>query len=156
MRNQLDNLQAPRQQQGVVLVTALVFLVILTLLGITAMSTNTLDERMASNSQDLNRAFQAAESGITKAFFSAGTFAGTTTGFTSAGSHADLGVYKSDLNFNSNYSGSSPISFTNINSAASAGTFKYHYFNVESTSTLQSRGTEMTNTVGAGARVIGT
>ena len=56
-------------QHGAVLVTALVFLVILTLLGITSMSTNTLEERMAGNSQDINRAFQAAESGLSAAFY---------------------------------------------------------------------------------------
>ena len=51
-------------QQGVVLITALVFLVVLSMLGITMMSTNTLEERMAANMQDYNRAFQSAESAI--------------------------------------------------------------------------------------------
>lgn len=51
-------------QQGAVLITALMLLVILTILGITSMSTTTMEERMAANSQEINRAFQAASTGL--------------------------------------------------------------------------------------------
>ena len=54
----------PGKQRGAVLITALFFLVILTMLAITSMNTNTLEERMAANSQEINRAFQTAETGI--------------------------------------------------------------------------------------------
>jgi type IV pilus assembly protein PilX len=50
-------------QQGAALVMALVILLILTILGVTAMSTSSLEQKMAGNIQDLTRAFQAAESG---------------------------------------------------------------------------------------------
>lgn len=53
-----------QHEQGAVLVTGLIFLVVLTLLGVSAMSVNALEERMAGNSRDLNIAFQAAESGL--------------------------------------------------------------------------------------------
>lgn len=53
-----------RRQQGAVLITGLIFLLVLTMLGISAMSINALEERMAGNSRDLNLAFQAAESGL--------------------------------------------------------------------------------------------
>lgn len=53
-----------RHEQGAVLVTGLIFLVVLTLLGVAAMSINAMEERMAGNSRDLNIAFQAAESGL--------------------------------------------------------------------------------------------
>ena len=43
---------------------ALVILLILTILGVTAMSTSSLEQKMAGNIQDLTRAFQAAESGV--------------------------------------------------------------------------------------------
>lgn len=52
------------QQRGVALVMAMVFLLILTLIGVTAMSTTVLEERMAGNMQDKNAAFQAAESAL--------------------------------------------------------------------------------------------
>ena len=53
-----------RSEQGAVLVTGLIFLVVLTLLGVAAMSINSMEERMAGNSRDLNIAFQAAGSGL--------------------------------------------------------------------------------------------
>ena len=56
--------QRVRREQGAVLITGLVFLLVLTMLGISAMSINALEERMAGNSRDLNLAFQAAESGL--------------------------------------------------------------------------------------------
>jgi len=52
------------QQSGAALVVGLIFLVILTLLGLTAMQTGILEERMAGNSRDRNIAFQAAEAAL--------------------------------------------------------------------------------------------
>ncbi len=52
------------RQHGVALVMAMVFLLILTLIGVTAMSTSSLEEKMAGNLQDKNSAFQAAESAL--------------------------------------------------------------------------------------------
>lgn len=53
-----------RHERGAALVTALVLLTIMTLLAITSMGTNTLEEKMAANSQEVNRAFQTAETGL--------------------------------------------------------------------------------------------
>ncbi len=53
-----------RQQQGVVLMVALVFLIIITMLGLTAMRTNIIEERLAGNSRDWALAFQAAEAAL--------------------------------------------------------------------------------------------
>lgn len=52
------------RQKGATLIVALMFLVVLTLLGISAMSTTTVEERMARNSRDYNIAFQAAEAAL--------------------------------------------------------------------------------------------
>jgi type IV pilus assembly protein PilX len=52
------------RQQGAALITALMFLIIMTMLALTSMGTNTLEERMAANSQEMNRSFQAAEAGL--------------------------------------------------------------------------------------------
>ncbi len=49
------------KQMGVTLVTGLIFLVVLTLLGVTAMKTATTEERMSSNLRDRNLSLQAAE-----------------------------------------------------------------------------------------------
>jgi len=64
MKSRTNLLSNPARQNGTVLVMALVFLVILTLLGVGALNTTSLQEKMAGNTQDRNYAFQAAESGI--------------------------------------------------------------------------------------------
>src|SRR5690606_12515544 len=52
------------RQRGAVLVISLVMLVLVTLLGITAMQNSTMQERLAGNLWDRNKAFQAAEAGL--------------------------------------------------------------------------------------------
>lgn len=51
-------------QQGMALIMAIVFLVILTVLGITAMNSSVLSEKMTQNMKDMTGAFQAAESAL--------------------------------------------------------------------------------------------
>ncbi|MGB4911489.1 MAG: pilus assembly protein [Candidatus Dechloromonas phosphoritropha] len=55
---------ATNKQNGFVLVTSILFLVILTLIVLAMMRTSILEERMVGNSRDWNNAFQAAESGL--------------------------------------------------------------------------------------------
>lgn len=52
------------QEQGVSLVLVMIFLVILSVLGINAMQSSTLSSRIARNESDRNVAFQAAESAL--------------------------------------------------------------------------------------------
>lgn len=54
----------PRRQRGTALITSLIFLLLLTIMGITAVGTATLEERMAGNMKDQYLAFQAAESAL--------------------------------------------------------------------------------------------
>lgn len=49
------------KQQGAVLIVSLIILLVMTLIGVTAMQTTTMEERMAGNMRDQNFAFQAAE-----------------------------------------------------------------------------------------------
>tara|TARA_R110002094_G_scaffold130509_1_gene124023 strand:- start:3610 stop:4089 length:480 start_codon:yes stop_codon:yes gene_type:complete len=58
------NFRSLGQQRGAVLFTTLMFMIILTMLAVTSMSTNTLEEKMAANSQETNYSFQAAESAL--------------------------------------------------------------------------------------------
>ena len=51
-------------ERGAVLIVALLFLVMLTMLGITAMTGTTMEERMAGNARDNSVAFQAAEAAL--------------------------------------------------------------------------------------------
>ena len=57
-----------RQQRGFVLVVCLIFLLVLTVLGINNMGTSSLQARMASNAQSKLIAFQAADSAIEATF----------------------------------------------------------------------------------------
>jgi type IV pilus assembly protein PilX len=51
-------------QRGSALIVSLIFLVILTLLGITAASVTSQEERMAGNTRDRDLAFEAAEAAM--------------------------------------------------------------------------------------------
>ena len=51
-------------QSGAVLIVSLIMLLLLTLIGVTAMQTTSLEEKMAGNLRDKNLAFQAAESAL--------------------------------------------------------------------------------------------
>lgn len=53
--------QPLHSQRGSALIVAMVMLLVLTLLGVTAVRNTTLQERMAGNLRDSNLAFQAAE-----------------------------------------------------------------------------------------------
>lgn len=61
MNNQLHT---PRSQKGAVLIFSLVILLVMTWLGISAMSSTKLDMKMASNNQCQQESFQAAETAL--------------------------------------------------------------------------------------------
>jgi type IV pilus assembly protein PilX len=52
------------EQRGMALVISLVMLLLLTMLGVTAVQVATLEERMAGNTRDRHMAFQAAEAAL--------------------------------------------------------------------------------------------
>jgi type IV pilus assembly protein PilX len=81
-----------RRQQGAVLVISLIILLVLTVLGIAAMQSTTMEEKMAGNARNRDLAFQSAEAALREgeAYIENLT---TTTGFSGAGglySEADL------------------------------------------------------------------
>ena len=53
-----------RRERGVVLVISLLMLLVLTLIGVAATRSTTLEERMTANQRDAEVAFQAAEAGL--------------------------------------------------------------------------------------------
>jgi len=58
---------SPKKQRGATLLVALVLLLLLTVLALSSARTATLQQRMSSNLQQQNQAFQAAENGIAAA-----------------------------------------------------------------------------------------
>lgn len=53
-----------QKQEGAVLLVCLVMLLVLTIIGVSSMSSSTLQERMAGGARDYNQAFQAAEAAL--------------------------------------------------------------------------------------------
>jgi len=79
-------LKPTSQQRGIVLFVALILLLILSLLGVTAARMQTTEERMARNEDNRQIGAQAAEAalraaGLTNGLYSASQFANNTNGF---------------------------------------------------------------------------
>jgi len=55
-----------RRQRGATLIIALVMLVLVTIVGIAMIRSSTMDEKMAGNARDRDKAFQAAEAAVQK------------------------------------------------------------------------------------------
>ncbi len=53
-----------KRQRGAVLIMALLLVMVLTILGVSAMQGGVMEERMAGNAHDHHMAFQSAESGL--------------------------------------------------------------------------------------------
>lgn len=66
MSHKTDNRQITRQR-GAALITSLVILLVLTVLGISAMQNSSLQEKIVGNLHDSDLAFQAAETALTSA-----------------------------------------------------------------------------------------
>ncbi len=54
----------PQSQSGAALIVALIFLLLMTMLGTSSMRTSTMQERMAGNMRDWNLGFQGAEASL--------------------------------------------------------------------------------------------
>lgn len=64
MSHSYRTISPPRNQQGIVLVMSLIFLVVLTLLGLSASGTAGIEAMMAGSYRDRDRAFAAAEAAL--------------------------------------------------------------------------------------------
>ena len=93
------------RQSGAVLIVAMIILVVLTLLGVTAMNTTSLQERIAANTQEQVHALQAAETGYsqalddTDAYDIMGTYTGGEIQTAFAGSNDSSSYISSPMGF---------------------------------------------------------
>jgi type IV pilus assembly protein PilX len=117
----------PRTQRGAVLIIALILLAIMTLLAVTAMNMNTMEERMASNVQQINRAFQAAQSGLSVLIVTPNTLS-TTLPFSGTQS---FGSYGATVNFTATFVQQTPPS---RGSGWDISKFAFYYFNLAASS----------------------
>ncbi len=60
-------LRQPAKEKGVVLIVALIMLLVMTILGLTALKSSALEERMAAHSFDRSLSFQATEAALREA-----------------------------------------------------------------------------------------
>ena len=89
MNNYRQPVKMSETQSGAVLFTALVMMVMMTLLAVTMMGNTAMDEKMAQNSQEQSRAFQAAETGIEMAIANSNSLS-TSNGYNAAGQNTFL------------------------------------------------------------------
>jgi type IV pilus assembly protein PilX len=92
----VSNERGPAAQRGVALIVGLVILAVLSMIGVAAFSITTQQERMAGNSRDRIRAFEAAEAALRdcEAFVSGGAapFDGTQGTYTAPTSSASQSI----------------------------------------------------------------
>ncbi len=133
---------APRRERGAILIVSLILLVVLTMLGVTGIKTSTIEETMAANLQEGNRAFQAAETGIAVAFANAAAF-DLTADYTVPS--AAIGLLGTQQTSTTSFEGwSAPP----LDSGYSATSFRSAHFRILSTGTA---GGNASSTVTAGA-----
>lgn len=159
MNNKHSRFQVPHER-GAALITALVFLVILTMLGLSSIGTTTMEERMAANAQEVNRAFQAASTGLEMAYNDGDAF---DTSLTEANDGSGSDKYdKSDASIggsgthaytaNATYNSVYKQSTTPSRGSGWDSSYAYYHFKLSSTGTTDSGAT---STVNSGAYQVG-
>ncbi len=86
-RSAARQIRPANRERGVALFISLVLLLVLTIIGVSAVQTTSLEERMARNSHDNVLAFQAAESALREGENFLRNNINSTAGFTSAGTN---------------------------------------------------------------------
>ena len=110
-------------QRGTALVMTLVFLVLLTMLGITAINTSTLEERMAGNTKDQNLSFQAAETALRAAeVWVENTTAATQLTVNPANGIHTPSITGTEIWDSVNWSGANVVIYPGVPGATAAGT----------------------------------
>lgn len=98
-----------RHQRGIVLAVGLIFLLVLTVIGLTSIRTTALDEKMAGNARDRNLAFQAAEAALRDAERRASGFPGLTGFSTDCGASTTTNTADDGLCYNGPSGYANPI-----------------------------------------------
>ena len=145
--NKLASRKPIKNQNGAALLFALVCLVILTMLALSSMNTNIMDERMAANSQEKNRAFQAAETTLAIALQNNDAYKATTFSDTVD----NIGAYGADTSYSLDFVESKDAGAVfqtgSLITGSSSGQ-KYNYYNLSITAETESGAS---STINAGA-----
>ncbi|MFK8067522.1 MAG: PilX N-terminal domain-containing pilus assembly protein [Gammaproteobacteria bacterium] len=113
------NFTAPEKQQGIALAVSLIFLVLITIIGVSSMRGTTMNELMSANAQQKSATFQIAESVIEGVWDTGYILKNTPTQLTNPPA-VDLTKDKNDFDFNTSFDvaahGGSPA--INVNAQA--------------------------------------
>ena len=116
-------------QSGVALITALVTLLIVTLIGISSLNASMMESKVTASVKEFYSGFQAAETAISVAQRNPGSFSEAITAGTPINVPMDsaAGLYtNTTLSAKLSYSGEGTLAFN-----SSIGTFKPQYFAIE-------------------------
>ena len=128
-------------QRGMILIMVLVFLVLLTLIAVNAMSTAGLEERMASNTQSQIATFQIVESSIAEIIANDQVFVNAVNAESGVATAHNIG----------NHAASTTTTLTGapqITAGFSIGTFVSYPFSIEASSENSATGARAKNTQG--------
>lgn len=116
-------------QRGAALAVGLIFLLVLTILGVSSLSTTSLEEKMAGNLQEKSRAFQTAEAAVVR-FVQTQTLSAADD-CSSLVSFTDIDVSNNtDADICSDYLGNTPAGRTT--DTAFGGQTSFNHFNINS------------------------
>ncbi len=113
-----------RRQRGTALIVGLIFLLVLTLIGISTMSTARLEQKMVANTQFSEWAFRDAESGIEVTFTEADIF-GTLDSDDDGQYDVTLHTYGTTTKTGTRYMGAGLVPFGGF--SLDAGMAAHHY-----------------------------
>jgi type IV pilus assembly protein PilX len=133
-------------QQGIALLTIMIFLLILTVIGISSMQTSRLQQQMAGNTQWSNIAFQVAETGLisSDADTSFNANADPDTGSSGSYSPQEGDPTNIDYRYGRNFVNFSPLLRQNIEEADDFGSKRKANFKTASTGDAKDSGTGVT------------
>ena len=141
---------APGRQRGVALVVALIFLLLLTLVGVANMGNSMLEERMAGNLQAQTQAFQAAETGVVRII--AGEDFGTSDSCTDPGNFISQGNVGTGASVKACRNFLQALQPAREAIAQGAETLSFNHFRIPSVGETQ---THASTTVVQGVRILG-
>jgi type IV pilus assembly protein PilX len=140
------------RQHGAVLVVSLLILLVLTIIGLSGLRASVMEERMASNNQNLTKTFQAAESAVQSTFIKYQPEPDTLVTTSRYGAASDKHF---DHNLGDNTVSSSDASYIGegLGNGDSIGNPNFASYNIEVTGTSTINNTNITSTVVQGYQV---
>lgn len=136
-----------KKQEGVVLAICMIFIVVLTVIGVSSLERTEIEERMATSFQEQNRAFQVAETGIAQVLTNLSLFDTTTSNASSTGT---VGNYNASAALTVEYIDKTQVQRTNA--GWGVGAAEFHHFNINS---IGSANNNASVEVNRGVRIVG-